>query len=91
MSKQEAEAKLQNLSQRLEEGWNNLHSLKESQLEAIRDVVREQYNEQQQKFAQQRRRAQKSQSKKSDQSKAKGKSKQAAESKKQTRRRGHTH
>jgi hypothetical protein len=47
MPKQETEAKLQELDKRLQEGWNNLHSINESRLEAVRNVVREQWAEQQ--------------------------------------------
>jgi len=56
MSKQEAEAKLEQLNQRLQEGWNNLHSIKESQLEAVRNVVSKQWSEQQKIGAEQKKR-----------------------------------
>ena len=65
MSKQDAEAKLNELDRRLQEGWNNLHAIKESQLEAVRDVVREQWNEQQKQASQKQGRAAKDSASKS--------------------------
>ena len=51
MPSSDAESKLQALEKRLKAGWEKAHPIKESHLEAVRDVVREQWAERQQKAA----------------------------------------
>jgi len=57
MPSSDAEAKLQELEKRLKAGWEKVHSLKESHLEAVREVVREQWAERQQQAAAKKDRA----------------------------------
>ena len=75
MPERDSEAKLQELDRRLQEGWNNLHSINQSRLEAVRNVVREQWAERQEQIAQRKERAAKqskqSQAKKQKQGKSK--------------------